>query len=73
MRFAAYQFNGAAARKVISALLTVAEHNEVSAWDIAFWMISPSSLLAGQDRPADHLDDPERLLAAAQAEFEAVW
>ena len=73
MRFPAYQFNGAAVRKVIPVLVAVGERNELSAWDIVLWMITPSSLFAARDRPMDHLDDPERLLAAAQAEFETFW
>ncbi len=73
MRFPAYQFDGSAVRETIPALLTIAKRSDVPSWDIALWMINRSSLFAAQDRPADHLDDPERLLAAAETEFDAVW
>lgn len=57
----------------IPVLRELAQRNGIPPWDVALWMISPTSLFAAQDRPADHLSDPEQLLAAAHIAFEAVW
>lgn len=72
-RFRAYQFRGTTVSPAIPVLLELAKRNGIPPWDVALWMISPTSLFAAQDRPADHLRDPEQLLAAAHIAFEVVW
>jgi hypothetical protein len=58
---------------VIPRLLTVTRELGVPDEDVVLWMATRSTLFAQQDRPVDHLDDPERLLAAAEAHFGAIW
>lgn len=72
-RFPKYQFSGPSVRDVIPTLLALAKRNGIPTWDLCYWMVSGSSMFAAQDRPMDHLDNPEELLTAARYEFETVW
>lgn len=73
LKFPKYQFSGADIREAIPELMALAKHDGIPPWDVAYWMISPSSLFAAQDRPMDRLDDPDELLIAARYEFETIW
>ena len=41
--------------------------------DLLLWSCSPTTSFEGQDRPVDHFHDPDSVLAAAKAQFEAQW
>ncbi|TFC83312.1 hypothetical protein E3T23_02785 [Cryobacterium cheniae] len=41
--------------------------------DLLLWICSPTTSFEGQDRPVDHFHDPDSVLAAAKAQFEAQW
>jgi hypothetical protein len=74
-RFPGFQFDKArgAVRPVMANLITLARDNGRSDEDLVFWMTSPSSYFHEEDRPVDHLDEEERVLAAAQDQFEGTW
>lgn len=72
-RFPGYQFTGTSVREVVAALLALGKRNGIPSWDFCYWMISRSSMFPAHDRPMDHLDEPDQLLAAARYEFEAIW
>ena len=74
VRYPKFQFDArGAVLPVIPKLIAAARAMGVSDEDLILWLASPSTLFAAQDRPVDHLDDPERLLAAARDEFGAEW
>jgi hypothetical protein len=74
-RFPGFQFDKArgAVRPVMANLITLARDNGRSDEDLVFWMTSPSSFFHEEDRPVDHLDEEERVIAAAQDQFEGTW
>ncbi|MEC5179478.1 hypothetical protein [Arthrobacter sp. CG_A4] len=74
-RFPKFQFDLAkgSVLPVIPQLIAVARDLETTDEDLVLWLAAPSSMFAEQDRPADHLNDPDRLLAAARTEFGAIW
>lgn len=74
-RYPAFQFDlrTGDVRPVIGDLLSISRRYDVPDEDVMLWLCSRSSLFAEQDRPVDHLDDPQLLLAAARDEFGAVW
>ncbi|MEX5305753.1 hypothetical protein RF644_08330 [Kocuria sp. CPCC 205258] len=74
-RYPKFQFDLAKGqvRPVIPELLAVARGYGVPDEDLVLWLCAPTSAFAEQDRPVDHLEDRERLLAAAHDEFGAQW
>lgn len=68
-----YQFVGSEVLAVTPELVTIAREAGATDTDLALWIISPSSLFAEQDAPADHLDAPDKIVAAAHIHFEAIW
>lgn len=58
---------------VIPRLIALARQNERSDEDLVYWLISPSTYFREADRPVDHLQEEERLLAAAADQFEGSW
>ncbi|MEX5234973.1 hypothetical protein [Kocuria arenosa] len=57
---------------MIPALLEISRRYDVPDEDVVLWLCSWSSLFAEHDRPVDHPDDPQTLLAAARDEFGAI-
>jgi len=60
-------------RPVIRALIPLARDNGWSDPDLVTWICSPTSFFPEEDRPVDHLGEPERVLAAARDAFEGAW
>lgn len=58
---------------VIPQLLALTRGFGVPDEDLVLWMAAPSAAFADQRRPVDHLNDPEKLLAAAEVHFGALW
>lgn len=73
--FPVFQFDQAKGlvRPVIPQLLEVTRRHNVPDEDVVLWMVAYSSLFPEQDRPVDHMDDPEALLSAAEIHFGAIW
>lgn len=59
-------------RDWVAPLLTLAERNERSAADVIMWMMSPTTYFDG-NRPADHVNDAERLLDVAERAWSIEW
>lgn len=72
--FPGFQFDhqAGAVRAWVAPLLTLAESNERSAADVIMWMMSPTTYFDG-DRPADHVDDAQRLLSVAERVWGIEW
>ncbi|MGO4806897.1 hypothetical protein AB4089_17430 [Arthrobacter sp. 2MCAF15] len=58
---------------VIAELLALTRGLNVPDEDVVLWMGTHSSAFADQGMPVDYLKDPERLLAAAEDHFGAIW
>jgi len=72
--FPGFQFDheAGAVRPWVAPLLTLAQGNERSAADVIMWMMSPTTYFDG-DRPADHVDDTQRLLSVAERVWGIEW
>ncbi len=68
LRYPVFQFDDAGVP--VPAIKPVLEvFNDVSSdWQVALWFATPSPYLPRHGRPVRYLSDPERLVAAAQAE-----
>lgn len=58
---------------IIEELIALATGADWPQEDLLLWLCSPSTYFHEADRPVDHLTEPERLLEAAKAQFEATW
>jgi hypothetical protein len=69
-----FQFDRSAGkvREAIPALVAVIREYERTEEDLAQWLCDPSGYLGG-DRPVDHLNEPERVLAAAEGHYGVEW
>lgn len=74
-RFPKFQFDLARGSilEVIPEVIGIARNHGINDEDVILWMVGRSTWFAGQDRPVDHLDNREMLLAAARDEFGAAW
>ena len=72
--FPGFQFDREAGevRSWVAPLLTLAQSNERSAPGVIMWMMSPTTYFDG-DRPADHVDDAQRLLDVAERAWGLEW
>lgn len=72
--FPGFQFDRAAGqvRAVIPDLLEVVLGSGRTEENLAQWLCDPSGYLAG-DRPVDHLDEPTRVLTAAEGHYGIEW
>ncbi|MFD1210740.1 hypothetical protein ACFQ36_01625 [Arthrobacter sp. GCM10027362] len=72
-RYPGFQFDRdrGTVRRVIEPLIALAGENGWPPEDVVLWLCAPSTYFHEADRPVDHLEEPERLLAAAQDQFEA--
>lgn len=68
-RYPGFQFDWehGAILAVIGALIQLADANGWPLEDLTAWLLSPSTSFAEEDRPVDHLQEPETVLAAAKA------
>jgi hypothetical protein len=57
----------------VETLLDLARVNDWTTESLSLWMLSPSTSFAGEDRPVDHLREPETVLAAAKLQMEERW
>lgn len=75
VRYPKFQFDArrGSVLPVIPELLALTRGLGVSDEDLVLWMAAPSAAFADQRRPVDHLNDPGKLLAAAEAHFGAIW
>ncbi|MGY4856865.1 hypothetical protein [Cryobacterium sp. AP23] len=74
IRYPAFQFDHAqrVIFPVIEPLIEVACANQWSCEDLTLWMIGPTTSFDNEDRPVDHVREPELLLAAAHSHMEAL-
>lgn len=74
-RYPAFQFDPRTGdvRPVIGQLLAFTRSCDVPDEDLMLWLCSRTAYFPEQDRPVDHIEDPELLLAAARDEFGAIW
>jgi hypothetical protein len=56
---------------VMELLIRLATANGWTDEDLLLWLYSPTTSFADEGRPIDHLHDPDSVLAAAKAAFEA--
>lgn len=75
IRYPKFQFDSrrGAVLPVIPELLALTRGLHVPDEDVVLWMAARSSAFADQGRPVEHLKDKERLLAAAEGHFGAMW
>jgi hypothetical protein len=75
VRYPGFQFDraGRSILPVIEPLVAVARESGWSNESLTLWMLGPTTSFDEEDRPADHLHEPELLLAAAHSHMEAVW
>lgn len=75
IRYPGFQFDRARRiiHPVIEPLLKVARANEWTSEDLTLWMIGPTTSFDEENRPVDHVREPEALLAAAHSHMEALW
>lgn len=69
-----FQFDRAAGtiRSWVKPLRELAQVNGRDASDVLFWMMSPTTYFDG-DRPADHVEDGDRLLDIARRAWSIAW
>ena len=58
---------------VMARLIELAAANGWSEADLLLWLCSPTTAFDAEDRPVDHLAQPEAVLRAAKNQFEAQW
>jgi hypothetical protein len=68
-----FQFEHGAILAVMPPLIQLSDANGWSLENLTAWMLSPSTSFRAEDRPVDHLQEPEAVLAAAKNAFEAEW
>lgn len=68
-----FQFGGGAIVPVMEPLIRLATANGWEEESLLVWLYSPTTSLADEGRPIDHLHDPDAVLAAAKAAFETEW
>ncbi|TFD52371.1 hypothetical protein E3T46_05760 [Cryobacterium sp. Hh11] len=72
--FPGFQFDHEAGevRPWVVPLLETARRHDWSAADVIMWMMSPTTYF-DSDRPADHVDDAQRLLDVAERAWGVEW
>jgi hypothetical protein len=58
---------------VMARLIELAAANNWSEADLLLWLCSPTTAFDSEDRPVDHLEQPDAVLRAAKNQFEAQW
>lgn len=70
--FPGFQFDGAGVRPFIAELITLGRQHGRTETGLIQWLCSPTTHLHGQ-RPVEVLDEPERMLEAANNAFGVQW
>ena len=68
-----FQFDHQTVLPVIAPLLELAHANAWSSDDLTLWTFGPTTSFVQEDRPVDHLREPEAVLATATLTMEALW
>lgn len=73
--FPGFQFDAdGAIRPVIAELRTLGQAHGMDERDVIVWLCRPTTYFPGPDeRPVDHIDEPDRLLEVAAAAWDVVW
>jgi hypothetical protein len=58
---------------LMERLIELSTANGWSEEDLLLWLCSPTTSFDAEDRPVDHFDDPDAVVAAAKAAFETEW
>ena len=58
---------------VMARLIELATANGLSEEDLLLWICSPTTAFDTEDRPVDHLAEPDAVLGAAKDQFEVQW
>ncbi|TFC86916.1 DNA-binding protein [Cryobacterium sp. TmT2-59] len=72
-RYPGFQFDHQTVLPVIAPLLELARANGWSSDDLTLWIFGPTTSFVQEDRPVDHLREPEAVLATATLTMEALW
>lgn len=72
LRYPGYQFRNGEVLPAISRLIEVANQYGVPLPELAQWICIPTRQLGGE-RPVDHLDEVERVVAAADGHYGVQW
>lgn len=74
-RYPGFQFDRGhqAIVPVIEPLFGLASANAWTSEDLTLWMVSPTTEFTQEDRPVDHLQEPEAVMAVAKLAMEADW
>ncbi|KRF03267.1 hypothetical protein ASH00_15895 [Arthrobacter sp. Soil782] len=68
-----FQFDEAGqVRRVILELVSLAENTDWSEQSLVLWLVTPTGFL-DDEKPIEHLGDPERILAGVRSRFEQSW
>ena len=58
---------------MMARLIELAAANGWSEENLLLWLCSPTTAFDAEDRPVDHLEQPDAVLRAAKNQFEARW
>ena len=72
-RYPGFQLDDQSILPVIEPFLELAQTNAWTSDDLSLWMLGPNTYFDKEDRPVDHLGEPEAVLAAAKLAMEARW
>lgn len=68
-----FQFDKAGqVHPVIPQLISLAKNNDWSERSLILWLVTPTGYF-DDESPANHLNEPERILAGAHSRFEQSW
>lgn len=67
-----FDYSTGTIRAWVKPLLQLAKNHSMSATDVLFWMMSPTTYFNG-DRPADHARDGDRVLDVAGRAWGVTW
>lgn len=60
-------------KAVVAELAKLADKYEWDGEDVAFWLVSPTTLFAGDAKPVEYMNDPEKVLSAFENSAGVVW
>lgn len=70
--FPRFQFSETGPKPVIKELITLGDKYHRTRSGLVYWMMSPTTYLAGK-RPVDVIDDSQTLLNVAESSFGVEW
>lgn len=68
-----FQFHQGAVRPLIKRLTEIAKPHQLTDRDIILWLGTRTTYMHGEDRPLDHLDEPDVVADAAARSWGVVW